>query len=101
MAKFATALFAAKKILNSGFGCPYRKLNPQVLMVQSTKHRPRFDTPGAVNEPSNRRFSPSTCSATACGTISIRASRYNGAKSVRDHLGLSLDLDDKSAAAGA
>jgi hypothetical protein len=36
--------------------CPYRKLNPQVLMVQPTKHRPRFDTPGAVNEPSNGRI---------------------------------------------
>jgi hypothetical protein len=25
-------------------------------MVQSTKDRPRFDTPGALNEPSNRRI---------------------------------------------
>ena len=24
-------------------------------MVQSTKDRPRFDTPGALNEPSNRK----------------------------------------------
>jgi hypothetical protein len=36
-------------------GCPYRKSNPHVLMVQSTKDRPRFDTPGALNEPSNRK----------------------------------------------
>src|SRR5262249_59763486 len=31
--------------------CPYRKSNPSVLMVQSPKDRPRFDTPGVVNDP--------------------------------------------------
>jgi len=36
--------------------CPYHKLNPYVLMVQSTKDGPCFDTPCAVNEPSNRRI---------------------------------------------
>jgi hypothetical protein len=36
--------------------CPYRKSNPHVLMMQSTKDGPRFDTPGALNEPSNRRI---------------------------------------------
>jgi hypothetical protein len=36
--------------------CPYRKSNPHVLMVQPTKDGPRFDAPGALNEPSNRRI---------------------------------------------
>ena len=37
-------------------GCPYRKSNPHVLMMQPAKHGSRFDTPGALNEPSNRRI---------------------------------------------
>jgi hypothetical protein len=32
--------------------CPYRKLDPHVLMVESTEHRPSFDTPLALNGPS-------------------------------------------------
>jgi transposase len=35
--------------------CPYRKSNPHVLMVQSTKHRSHFDAPGALNVPPNWR----------------------------------------------
>ena len=34
--------------------CPYRKSNPHVLMMQPTKDGPRFDTPGELNDPSNR-----------------------------------------------
>ena len=34
--------------------CPYRKLNPHVLMMQPTKDGPRFDTPSELNDPSNR-----------------------------------------------
>ena len=37
-------------------GCPYRKLNPYVLMVQPSKNGPHLDAPGALNEPSNRRI---------------------------------------------
>jgi hypothetical protein len=37
-------------------GCPYRKSNPHVLMVQPTKDGPHFDAPGALNDPSNRRI---------------------------------------------
>ena len=33
-------------------GCSYRKLDPDVLMVKSTKHRPSFDMPVALNGPS-------------------------------------------------
>jgi hypothetical protein len=36
--------------------CPCRKSNPQVLMVQSTKHTPHFDEPGALNVPPNGRI---------------------------------------------
>ena len=36
--------------------CPYRKSNPHVLMVQSTKHRPHFDAPGALDVPTNGRI---------------------------------------------
>ena len=36
--------------------CPYRKSNPHVLMVQSTKHRPHFDAPGALDVPPNGRI---------------------------------------------
>ena len=32
-------------------GCPYRKSNPHVLMVQSTKHGPHFDAPVALDVP--------------------------------------------------
>jgi putative ABC transport system substrate-binding protein len=37
-------------------GCPYRKSNPHVLMVQSTKHKPHFDAPGALDVPPNGRI---------------------------------------------
>ena len=37
-------------------GCPYRKSNPYVLMVQPSKNGPPLDAPGALNEPSNRRI---------------------------------------------
>jgi hypothetical protein len=36
--------------------CPYRKSNPHVLMVQSTKYRPHFDAPGALDVPPNGRI---------------------------------------------
>ena len=36
--------------------CPYRKSDPHVLMVQSTKHRPHFDAPGALDVPPNGRI---------------------------------------------
>jgi hypothetical protein len=36
--------------------CPYRKLDPDVLMVESTEHRPCFDPPVAVNGPSLGRI---------------------------------------------
>ena len=36
--------------------CPYRKSNPHVLMVKSTKHRPHFDAPGALDVPPNGRI---------------------------------------------
>lgn len=36
--------------------CPYRKSSPYVLMVQPTEDGPRFDVPGALNDPSNRRI---------------------------------------------
>jgi len=42
--------------LAGNYTCLYHKSNPYVLMVQSTKDGPCFDTPGAVNEPSNRRI---------------------------------------------
>lgn len=32
--------------------CAYRKLDPDVLMVESTEHWPSFDTPVALNAPS-------------------------------------------------
>ncbi len=35
------------------YACPYRKSNPHVLMVQSTKHRPHFDAPGTLDVPPN------------------------------------------------
>ena len=38
--------------------CPYRKSNPHVLTVESTKHRPSFDTPVALNGPSTGRILP-------------------------------------------
>jgi hypothetical protein len=37
-------------------GCPYRKSNPHVLMVQSTKHRPHFDAPRPLDVPPNGRI---------------------------------------------
>ena len=40
----------------NSYDCPYRKSNPHVLMMQPTKDRPRFDTPGELNDPSNRRI---------------------------------------------
>jgi len=40
----------------SSHAVPTAKSNPHVLMVQSTKDRPRVDTPGVLNEPSNRRI---------------------------------------------
>ena len=36
--------------------CPYRKSNPHVLMVQSTKHGSHFDSPDALNVPPNGRI---------------------------------------------
>jgi hypothetical protein len=39
-------------------GCPYRKLDPDVLMVQPTKHRLSFDTPVTLNGPSIGRIFP-------------------------------------------
>jgi C4-dicarboxylate-specific signal transduction histidine kinase len=36
--------------------CPYRKSDPHVLMVESTKHRPSFDMPVALNGPSIGRI---------------------------------------------
>jgi hypothetical protein len=38
--------------------CPYRKLDPDVLMVQPTKHRLSFDTPVTLNGPSIGRILP-------------------------------------------
>jgi hypothetical protein len=38
--------------------CPYRKLDPEILMVESTEHRPSFDTPLALNGPSIGRILP-------------------------------------------
>jgi len=38
--------------------CPYRKLDPDILMVETTKHRPSFDTPVALNGPSIGRILP-------------------------------------------
>jgi hypothetical protein len=35
-----------------GMGVPYRKLDPDVLMVQPTKHRLSFNTPVTLNGPS-------------------------------------------------
>jgi len=35
---------------------PYRNSNPDVLMVEPTKHRPSFDTPMALNGPSVGRI---------------------------------------------
>jgi hypothetical protein len=35
---------------------PYRKLNPDILMVESTEHRPRSDAPVALNGPPSRRI---------------------------------------------
>jgi hypothetical protein len=32
-------------------GCPYRKLDPDVVMVQSSDHRNGFDPTGALNRP--------------------------------------------------
>jgi hypothetical protein len=40
----------------SGDTCPYHKSNSYVLMVQPTEDGPRFDVPGALNDPSNRRI---------------------------------------------
>jgi hypothetical protein len=37
-------------------GCPYRKSNPYVLMVQSTKDTPHLDSPSVLNDPSNGRI---------------------------------------------
>jgi hypothetical protein len=41
-----------------GHGCPYRKLDPDVVMVQPTKHRLSFDTPVTLNGPSIGRIFP-------------------------------------------
>jgi CubicO group peptidase (beta-lactamase class C family) len=48
----------AQMLMNGGelCGCPYRKSNPHVLMVQPSKNGPHLDAPGALNEPSNRRI---------------------------------------------
>ena len=32
-------------------GCPYRKLDPDVVMVQSSDHRNGLDSTGAMNRP--------------------------------------------------
>ena len=42
----------------SRIACPYRKSNPHVLTVESTKHRPSFDTPVALNGRSIGRILP-------------------------------------------
>jgi len=34
------------------------QINPQILMVQSSKHWPQFDTPVALNAPSHGRILP-------------------------------------------
>jgi hypothetical protein len=36
--------------------CPYRKSNPHVVMVQSTKDGAHLYTAGVLNDPSNRRI---------------------------------------------
>ena len=36
--------------------CPCRKLDPDVLVMESAEHRPSFDTPVALNGPSIRRI---------------------------------------------
>jgi hypothetical protein len=36
--------------------CPYRKSNPHVVMVQSTKDGAHLYTAGVLNAPSNRRI---------------------------------------------
>jgi predicted FMN-binding regulatory protein PaiB len=53
------ALMRAKPLValvsgNAGglYACPYRKLDPDVLMVESTEHRPSFDTTVTLNGPS-------------------------------------------------
>ena len=38
--------------------CPYRKLDPAILMLEFTKHRPSFETPVALNGPSIGRILP-------------------------------------------
>lgn len=38
--------------------CPYRKLDPDILMVKTAKQRPSFDTPMALNAPSFGRILP-------------------------------------------
>jgi hypothetical protein len=49
---------AEESILMRLSGCPYRKLDPDVLMVQPTKHRLSFDTPVTLNGPSIGRILP-------------------------------------------
>ena len=36
--------------------CPYRKSHPDVLMVQSSEHRPHLDAPPTLNRPPIRRI---------------------------------------------
>jgi hypothetical protein len=42
----------ANLVLHAISRCPYHESDPDVLMVESTEHRPPFDTPVAENGPS-------------------------------------------------
>jgi hypothetical protein len=39
-------------------GCPYRKLDPHVVMVENNEHWPFFDTPVAPNGRPYRKLNP-------------------------------------------
>jgi len=43
-------------LLLTWIACPYRKSNPDVLMMQTSKNGPHLDAPGALNEPFCRRI---------------------------------------------
>ena len=43
-------------LVSNADSCPYRKSHPDVLMVQSSEHRPHLDAPPTLNRPPIRRI---------------------------------------------
>ena len=58
MQRFAKELVALQPdlILTQNTPCPYRNSHPDVLVVQSSEHRPHLDAPLTLNRPAIRRI---------------------------------------------